>query len=95
MRSAVALRDVVRVGGKRLVVGVVPLHGDFHVDRNLLAGILCRLLQNGLLNVDWILVDGVARCVLVEHEGADAAFALKAHVLSGAFVVQLNVHAGI
>ena len=95
MRAAVALGDIVGVGRERFVVGIVPLHGDFHVDRDFFTGILSRFLHHRLLDVDRIFVDGVARRVFIENEGADAAFAFKPHVFAGTFVVQFNVHAGI
>lgn len=52
-------------------------------------------MHHGLLNVDRILVDGLAGRVLKEHEALDAAFAFEEHVTGGALVGELDVHAGI
>ena len=86
MRATVTLRNVVGVGGKRLVVGVIPLQSHFNVNRNFLGVVLGGFLFNGLLDINRIFMNSPARRVFIKYKGADAAFAFKADMLSRALV---------
>ena len=95
MRAAVALRNIVRISGQRLVVRVVPLHGDFHINRNFFGVFLGALLHHGLLDVDRILVNGLSGGVFKENKALDATLAFEKHVTSRAFIGEFDVNARI
>ena len=95
MRAAVALRNVVRVGSKRFVVRIVPLKRHFDVDGNFLGAVFGRLLHDGLLNVNRVLMNRTTGRILKKNKRTNTTLAFQANVFGGSFIRQFDINAGI
>ncbi len=85
MRAAVPVANVVGEAEERLLVGIVPLHGDFHRE-------VPRIYGFDLLDVDGRLMEGVLVAVEVLHEGVDAAGVQEIVAFPIALVRDPDVH---
>ena len=88
VRAAVALRNVVRVGREDFVVPVLPLHGDFDVDRHAVA-------RHGFARVEDLRVKDVPRAVLEFDVGDETLFRFEKRLVLRAHVLQEDFDAGI
>src|SRR5262249_8362819 len=84
MRAPVFLRNVVRVAIHRLLIGVVPLHGELDC--------YCVVLRAKPKDQ---LVNGGLGAVQISYEFPNASFELKHLALVIRFIHELDAHTGV
>jgi len=88
--AAVPLMDVICISVQNFVVAVMPLHGDFNRDRNILA--VYRLDSVERLRVHR---GAVSLLIQILHESADTVFALQISFPARALIDQDDVSARV
>ena len=88
MRAAVALRNVVRIGGKDFAVAVLPLHGDLDLNGD-------AVFVDRFLGVEDLLVEHRAALVLELDVGDEALVRQKLGFVCGALVLELDENTGV
>ena len=90
MSAAVPLVNVVGIGVQHLVVAVMPLHGDFNRNRDILA-------VDRLDSVERLRIHRGAVSLLIQilHKPADAVIALQIRFPAGTLVNQDDVSARV
>ena len=88
MRTAVALRNVVRVGGEHLVVAVLPLHGDFDFNGDVVT-------DDRFLRVEDFLVQYVAALVLELDVRDETLIRLEVRLMSSSQILERDGNARV